>query len=225
MTSSRKPRVTRRGAGRPSDDGVDHRERLLDAAIARFARDGIGATSLRAIAADAEVTPAMLHYYFGDKEQLKRALIDERLRPVLTPLHERLAQVDEDDPAALISAFVHGIHAAVARYPWVPSLWVREVLCEGGQLREVMFSELLPSLPHLLAGRFAEAQNAGRLHPAIDPRLLVVSLIGLTLFPIAGAPVWQNVFDAGDIDLPALLKHTMALLQTDLTAAPRGEIA
>src|SRR5699024_5454133 len=58
MTSSRKPRVTRRGAGRPSDDGVDHRERLLDAAIARFARDGIGATSLRAIAADAEVTPA-----------------------------------------------------------------------------------------------------------------------------------------------------------------------
>lgn len=222
MARTRQPRATRRSAGRPSGDGVDQRARLLDAAIARFARDGIGATSLRAIAVDADVTPAMLHYYFGDKEQLKQALIEERLQPTLTPIRERLAQ-NGDDPSALIGAFVHGMSEAVAQHPWLPSLWVREVLCDGGQLRDMLFGQLLPNLPQMLAERFAHAQKAGRLNPGLDPRLLVVSLVGLTLFPVAGAPIWRKVFDARDIGPQTLLEHTLALLQEGLELSSPGE--
>ena len=223
VTRTRQSRATRRSAGRPSGDGVDQRARLLDAAIARFARDGIGATSLRAIAADAEVTPAMLHYYFGDKEQLKQALIEERLLPTMEPIRERLVRLG-DDPAAMVGAFVHGMAAAVARHPWLPSLWVREVLCEGGELRDVLFNDLLPSMPQILADRFAEAQAAGRLNPRLDPRLLVVSLVGLTMFPVAGAPIWQRVFDARDIGPEILLEHTLALLQEGLMLPLPGDI-
>jgi AcrR family transcriptional regulator len=200
-----------RSAGRPSADERDLRGHLLDMAIARFARDGIAATSLRAIATDAGVTPAMLHYYFGDKAQLKQALIDERLLPALVPMREHLAQAG-DDPGVLVTEFVRGISAVVARYPWLPSLWVREVLCEGGELREVLFDQLLPSLPQILAQRFASAQATGRLNPGLDPRLLVVSLVGLTLFPAAGAPIWQRVFGADDLGPDELLAHTLALL-------------
>jgi hypothetical protein len=46
----------------------------------------------------------------------------------------------------------------------------------------------------------------------LDPRLLVVSLLGLTMFPFAAAPIWRRVFDAGDVDNDALLRHTLALL-------------
>lgn len=222
MTRKQAPRRKRRSAGRPSGDGVDLRARLLDAAIARFARDGIAATSLRAIAADAGVTPAMLHYYFGDKAQLKQALIEERLQPTMEPIRERLMRHGED-PAALVGAFVHGIGAAVARHPWLPSLWVREVLCEGGELRQVLFDDLLPNMPRILADRFAQAQAAGRLNPRLDPRLLVVSLVGLTMFPVAGAPIWQRVFDARDIGPEALLEHTLALLQEGLGLPSSGE--
>ncbi|WP_266159081.1 TetR/AcrR family transcriptional regulator [Dyella silvatica] len=200
-----------RSAGRPSADDRDLRGHLLDMAIARFARDGIGATSLRAIATDAGVTPAMLHYYFGDKAQLKQALIDERLLPALVPMREHLAQVG-DDPAVLVADFVRGISAVVALYPWLPSLWVREVLCEGGELREVLFDQLVPNLPQLMAQRFASAQAAGHLNPGLDPRLLVVSLVGLTLFPAAGAPIWRRVFAADDLGSDELLGHTLALL-------------
>lgn len=221
MTRKRTTRTPRRTAGRPSGDGVDQRARLLDAAIARFARDGIAATSLRAIAADAGVTPAMLHYYFGDKAQLKQALIEERLQPTMEPIRERLMRYDED-PAALVGAFVHGIGQAVARHPWLPSLWVREVLCEGGELREVLFDDLLPNMPQILANRFAGAQAAGQLNPRLDPRLLVVSLVGLTMFPVAGAPIWQRVFDARNIGPEALLEHTLTLLQEGLGLPSSG---
>jgi AcrR family transcriptional regulator len=212
----------KRSAGRPRGDEGDLRARLLDAATALYARVGIGATSLRAIATEAGVTPAMLHYYFGDKERVTQALVEERLLPALAPVRTRLEQVG-DDPAALAEAFVRGIGALVARHPWLPPLWVREVLCEGGALREVLFHRALPNLPRMLAQRFAGAQADGRLNPSLDPRLLVVSLVGLTLFPAAGAPIWRTVFEASDIDADVLLGHTLALLEGGLAPTPSGE--
>ena len=213
----------RRSAGRPAREDRDLRAHLLDVALARFARDGIGATPLRAIATEAGVTPAMLHYYFGDKAQLKQAVIDERLLPALAPMRERLAQQAGGEPAALVELFVRGISDVVARHPWLPPLWVREVLCEGGELREVLFHQrLLPNLPQLLAQRFAAAQDAGALNPGLDPRLLVVSLVGLTLFPAAGAPIWRRAFAADDLDAQALVNHTLALLQGGLGPQPTG---
>jgi AcrR family transcriptional regulator len=213
------PRARKPGrrAGRPAGDAPDLRPRLLDAAIACYVRKGIAATSLRAIAAEAAVTPALLHYYFGDKAQLQQAVVEERLVPAFAELREPLLRAG-DDIAALVAAFVRGIGALVARHPWLPSLWVREVLCEGGALRELMLTRIGPQLPAMLAARFTQAQRSGQLNPALDPRLLVVSLVGLTLFPAAGAPIWRQFFDAADLDAVALRDHTIALLDRGIGA-------
>ncbi len=53
--------------------GADAREHLLDIALGLFAREGIGETTLGAIAREAGVTPAMVHYYF--KTTSRRATI------------------------------------------------------------------------------------------------------------------------------------------------------
>ncbi|RYD15011.1 MAG: TetR/AcrR family transcriptional regulator [Lysobacteraceae bacterium] len=209
-------RVDPRSPGRPAA-GSGLRTELLDAAIACFTRTGIAATPLRAVATTACVTPALVHYYFGDKATLVQALVEERLLPALAPLRQRMAGVG-DDPAALIAAFAHGVADAVAASPWLPALWVREVLCEGGGLREILFDRLVPEMPQTMAARFAAAQAAGRLNPDLDPRLLVVSLIGLTLFPAAGAPIWRRLFDAGDLDGDALARHAIALLDRGVGA-------
>ncbi len=220
-----RPKPSRsRGAGRPVGDEVDLRARLLDVAATLFARAGIEATSLRAIASEAQVTPAMLHYYFGDKAGITGALIEERLLPAVAPLRDHLEQAG-DDPRALVEAFARGVGEIVARHPWLPSLWVREVLCEGGQLRELMFSRIVPSLPQMLSQRFASAQARGLLGAGLDPRLLVVSLVGLTLFPAAGAPIWRRAFGADELDAAALLKHTLALLDHGVASPESGDPA
>jgi TetR/AcrR family transcriptional regulator len=113
----------------------------------------------------------------------------------------------------------------VANHPWLPPLWVREVLCEGGALREVLFNQAIPNLPQLLAQRFSQAQADGRLNADLDPRLLVVSLVGLTLFPAAGAPIWQRMFGAEGLGADVMLKHTLALLDRGAVAAGSGEAA
>lgn len=218
-TSQPPPRApaSRRGPGRPVGDSADLRERLLDAALTCYSRQGIAATPLRAIAVEAGVNPALLHYYFGDKGQLQQAVIDERLMPAIGNVGVALTSAG-DDPAGLIASFVRGIGDAVARHPWLPSLWVREVLCEGGALRDLLVDRIGPQIPQRLAQRFAAAQRAGALNPGLDPRLLVVSLVGLTLFPAASAPVWGRVFDTNGIDADALRDHTLALLERGLGA-------
>ena len=216
-STAARPKRTVRRAGRPAGAGPELRPRLLDAAIACFARSGIAATSLRAIALEAGVTPALLHYYFGDKEQLLRAVIDERLLPVFGAIRAEILRVD-GDVAGLVAGFVRGVTDAVERHPWLPPLWVREVLCEGGALRELLFHSLLPQLPQLLARKFAQAQREGGLNPDLDPRLLVASLVGLTLFPAAGAPIWRRLFEADDIDARAMRDHAIALLDRGLEA-------
>jgi AcrR family transcriptional regulator len=191
---------------------------LLEAALACYGKVGIEAASVRRIAAHAGVTPAMVHYYFGGKEQLRDAVIDERLMPAAAMLRDRLRAAG-DDPRALVEAFVRGLSAAVERYPWLPALWVREVLSEGGALRELLISRLSGELPLLLAERLTEAQQRGSLNSALDPRLLVVSLVGLTMFPLAAAPIWRRIFSATDVDGEALCRHTLVLLDKGMCAS------
>jgi TetR/AcrR family transcriptional regulator len=205
----------RRAPGRPLADSPDLRGRLVDAAVLCFARKGIAATSLRDIASEAGVTPALLHYYFGDKNQLQGEVIAHKILPVFTALREPLVEAG-DDVAALIAGFVNGIGRIVAEHPWLPALWVREVLCEGGALRDLLFDRLGPLLPQMMAGRFADAQARGRINPDLDPRLLMVSLVGLTLFPAAGAPIWRRLFNAEDLNFDIVRLHTLALLDRGL---------
>ena len=199
-----RPATKRRGRtpGRPVGEGADLRGGLLDATVACFARHGIAGSSLRQIATAAGVTPALLHYYFGAKEAMQG-------------LRGPLLQAG-DDPRALIRGFVRAVLTTALAHPWLPQLWVREVLHDGGGLRQLMQQRVGPMLPRALAERFAAMQAQVRLNPRLDPRLLVVSLIGQTMFMAASAPIWRGVFDADDVDADALCNHVLALLEHGL---------
>jgi AcrR family transcriptional regulator len=79
----------RRRPGRPAGNS-DTRERILASARELFARNGIDRTSVRAVAAGAGVDAALVHHYFGTKQQLFAAAIHLPIDPmtVLVPMRE-----------------------------------------------------------------------------------------------------------------------------------------
>jgi len=82
-------RPSRKRPGRPP--GIsDTRDRILANARELFARNGIGNTSIRAIAAAADVDAALVHHYFGTKEQLFAAAVHIPIDPmqILGPMRE-----------------------------------------------------------------------------------------------------------------------------------------
>ncbi|MBO0841313.1 MAG: helix-turn-helix transcriptional regulator, partial [Sciscionella sp.] len=71
-------------------DGVT-RQRILDAAVLRFGTDGFTA-SVRSIAADAQVSAALVIHHFGSKDALRREC-DERV--LATIRHAKREAIDE----------------------------------------------------------------------------------------------------------------------------------
>lgn len=82
-TSRRKP------PGRPAGNS-DSRDRILASARELFVSNGIRNTSVRAVAAAAGVDSALVHHYFGTKEQLFAAAVHIPIDPmdVIGPLRE-----------------------------------------------------------------------------------------------------------------------------------------
>lgn len=83
----------RRSGRRPGK--ADTRTAILDAARARFAEAGFDKTSIRSVAADAGVDPALVHHYFGTKQQLFAAVVEFPADPEATLSTVAAAPVDE----------------------------------------------------------------------------------------------------------------------------------
>ncbi|TDR40381.1 TetR family transcriptional regulator [Tahibacter aquaticus] len=213
---SRPPASPPRRRGRPAahsgpGSAADVRAQLLQSALQLFAEQGIAATPLSQIARKAQVTPALLHYYFGSKEKLVEALVEEHLLPLSAQLGLGLASGPRTLREA-IEALVGNIMDLLGANPWFPQLWVREVLHEGGQLRHYLVQRMAPALALKVRDLVAAAQARGEINADIEPRLFMVSLIGLTVFPFAAQPVWRAIYPADDITPQTLRKHVLALL-------------
>lgn len=89
---------------------VDTREALLDAAEKLFSEHGIQASSLRAITQQAGANLAAVHYHFGSKEGLVRAVFSRRLKPLDEERTRLLEACDltggEDGVEQVLHAFV-----------------------------------------------------------------------------------------------------------------------
>ncbi|MGZ8801420.1 MAG: TetR/AcrR family transcriptional regulator [Mycobacterium sp.] len=95
----------RKRPGRPPGTS-DTRDRILTSARELFARNGIDNTSIRAIATDAGVDPALVHHYFGTKTQLFAAAIQIPIDPmaIIGPLREvPVDQIGRVLPSLLLS--------------------------------------------------------------------------------------------------------------------------
>ena len=212
-TPARKPLRTQ---GRPlaSAPGAS-REVLLDTAAELFGRQGIAATSMAQIAARAGVTAAMVHYHFNGRAALLDALVAERIQPLLAFGWEPVDPAAQGLPA-LVEGLVHRLLEGPGRQPWLPPLWVREVLSEGGQLRERVLSRLPVAKVQALTAAVAAAQARGEVNPDLEPRLLVISIMGLTLLPLATASLWGRLPGAPGLDAQVLARHAIALLGAGL---------
>ena len=74
-TTTAKPRGRRPG-------NADTRGSILEAALRLFSHDGYDKVSLRAIAREADVDPALVHHYFESKADLfARAVLDVEFDP------------------------------------------------------------------------------------------------------------------------------------------------
>ena len=168
-----------RRRGRPSgQENPQLRGAILDAAERLFADQGYSATSMREIAEQSGVNPAMIHYYFGNKPALLRTVMERTLEPLAAAL--ATMKSEQNAPIEKISRLLMD---AVSRHPKLPVLMVREVMLPGGALQDYFLEHMAPRLGGALPGMIRNEQQAGRVAPELDPAISAMLLLALSVFP------------------------------------------
>lgn len=149
MTPPATPRASRgRRPGAP-----DTRAEVLAAARASFAEKGFRGTTIRAVAASAGVDPALVHHYFGSKDDLFVAALEIPVDPreVLAPV---VAAGPDGAGERLLRTFL-GVWDDPAIQPGLLAL-VRSLIADdsGGLVREGFIPVVVgPVLAALVADR------------------------------------------------------------------------
>jgi AcrR family transcriptional regulator len=185
--------VARRSGRRPGNQ--DTKQFILDAARTVFAERGFDKASIRAIATEAQVDPALVHHYFGTKDKLFLASMNSPINPAeLLPkalegprehAGERLIRLvltvwDSPAGAAALAVF----RSALSN-EWSARL-----------LREFVVTQVLRRAVTELAMDPAEAPMRSALVATQIAGLLTVRYV-LRIEPVASAPVESLVRSVG----------------------------
>jgi AcrR family transcriptional regulator len=176
-------RTTRRSRdGRSRDEGA-RRAEILDAAIARFGRNGYENTKWAEIADDVGVGPTALYHYFDSKQHCLYVILDQ----ALAELHERFDSITTgfSDPRDALRAVCADCFELSEREVLRNRVLVAEQVLltgEGSSQREeqarLAGREKTRALEMAWTRFLADAMRQGAI-PDRDPRMLARAILGL----------------------------------------------
>lgn len=194
---------------------------MLAAARDLFLRHGYSAVSVRQLAAAAGVNPAMVTYYFEGKQGLYGAMLLEIIGPLSARIDTMLSAPEADSPdlAGLLDAYMR----MIAAHPWLPGMLLRDVFSPDGQFREHFARDFAGRLAPRAAALAQRGVRQGRMRADLDPRLTVVSLLSLGLWPFLAMPVLKQALrlEADEASIGRLIDHTVRLFAAGTAAGAK----
>ena len=207
--------MARRQKKPPSKNKQHGRSALLEAARHEFSTHGFDATRLTAVASEAGVNSAMVHYYFGGKQGLYDATLELALGNILKSLLASKKQTPS------VGGFVRALMRKLAEDPWLAPLILRELSGGPEHPPSVHMRGFIEELLSVMLDIVATARREGVIDADTDPRMAVASIAGMTLMPFVLLPSTTPVLglNINGRDLQAVIAHTEAQVMRTLTGA------
>jgi AcrR family transcriptional regulator len=173
---------------------MNTRERILGAAVEEFARYGLGGARVDRIARRAAANKRMLYYYFGDKDGLFLAALEDRYEHIRGA--ERTLELEHLGPREALERLVRFTWGYFVEHPEFMTLLNSENLHKGRHVRKSkrvqdMHSPLVETLAAVL--RKGEAQ--GLFRKGVDPVQLYISIAGEIYFYLSNRYTLSRIFD------------------------------
>lgn len=161
---------------------AEGRERIIDTALRLFAERGNQAVSIRDIATEAEVSPALIPHHFGSKAGLVAA-VDAQVSGMFDHLSGAL-----EEPSSLAAVLAE-------QFPTNPHLvaYVRRSLIDGSDTGRAIFREWYAKTVELMDGLV----STGAARPTEDPTMRAALLLSNDL---AWLMLHEHIGDVLDVD-------------------------
>jgi AcrR family transcriptional regulator len=194
-----------------ADDG-ETRKRILEAALTTFSLQGFGGASIADIARLHRVSPALIHYYFRDKEDLWRAALAHGIGDVLRNLNETMADLTEFDSVSRLKFFIRRYIAIIAEQPEIFRVIVRESEIRSPRLTWLSKRYLAP-LYSLFTDLVEAAQADGKIKSMVPPYHLSQIIAGACYQFIASRNRMLEAYGVDVLSKEVRDQHTNAVLE------------
>jgi AcrR family transcriptional regulator len=158
------------------------RERILRAALAEFSANGFAGARVDAIAQAARINKRMLYHYYGNKEDLFRAV----LRHKISERKSTVAGAPENPLDALPqwSELMNKDPEWMRLLQWEALQWGNDKVVDE-EPRKKSVVEVL--------NRFKAMQQSGTIPADLDAGHLLLSLLAITAYPFAFPPITRLI--------------------------------
>jgi len=181
---------------RPRVDDPEARAKIAAAAEEMFAARGFDGAAIRDIAKKARVNGAMIHYYFGNKEGLYRAILEGAASSVRALLIETTG--GSGSTRERLARFVDAYAAYMLSQPNLARILYREMLTGAKHIKQIA-QQYAATNYSMLRGMIQDGVQRGDLR-AIDAELAPISLMGMVVIfqflrPIISVALGKTEYD------------------------------
>jgi len=181
-------------------------DRIFRAALKIFSRKGKDGARMQAIADEAGINKAMLHYYFRSKDRLYREVFRYVFHRAIGTFGHTMREGTTFEQ--VLRLCIDGYIDFVYTSPDLISLFLGE-LREGGPVFREMVQEIIRDVedapPRILMEWIVGAARAGEIRP-VDPLQTTITLFSSCIFVFFAFPVIQ-VLGGRELDLEAFVEE------------------
>lgn len=191
--------------GRPCASNKNLKVELIISAIKLFAENDIGNVSIKDIAINCNTTSAMVHYYFGSKENLIETIITDFFVPNFKNI--LICATKPNNPLELVHITIDMLISLALEHPYIAKLWSRYFLHKESIIMKYVF----PSMPVDIMQQYAALAHKGQIEGTINK-----DLIPILIYPIIASNIFIHLhgfdFILSDNNMELKIKHLKSFI-------------
>ncbi len=181
---------------------------ILQAASEEFSDLGLGGARMEKIAERAGVNKRLLYYYFGNKDDLFLAVLEQTYADIRKA--EMELRLENLEPATAVKRLVEFTWEYYLATPQFLTLLNSENLHKAAHLkRSERIRELNSPLVQLLGDVLQRGQQSKLFRGGVDPVQLYISIASLCYFYLSNNPTLSTIFDR-DLRTPTALAERLS---------------
>jgi len=159
MTPKKKEK---RAVGRPKEKNSLETKDILRTALKSFAQKGFGGVTIKSLAKETGVADSLLHYHFGNKEELWKKSMEHTGHTIQQELDDIFKLLSDMSGIEKLRLFNKKIVYTSAKYPEFQQVVVQEVFSESSR-SDWLIDELLKPIFSYMEAAIKEEMKKGTI--------------------------------------------------------------
>ena len=203
--------LSKRKPGRPTADSEINIEHLCDVAVNVFAEKGYSGTTTTEITRRAGVARSLIHYYFGNKEELWKASI-KRLANEFIAEFEQSKKIHKDlNGLQMIKVVIRQLVHFYAKYPAFPKIVAQE-MNEHSERSDWIINNLIYPLFNLTGELFKRQRKLGNIK-RIDKEFQTSILLGMASNFFSNPYLAKHLYNKDPFDEEIIEKYADTVVE------------